>query len=63
MVFGLQNVFEWNRSCQKNLTLKELEWNVVRYDHLPVWLAELELESVNGIVISLFGSQNVAMEL
>ena len=34
VAFGSQNVFGWSEICQRNLTLKELEWNIVRFDHL-----------------------------
>ena len=39
----VHKVFGWNGICQRNLTLKELEWNVVRFDHLFGW------QSWNGI--------------
>ena len=37
MAFGSHNVFGLNGICQRNLTVNELEWNAVRFDHLFGW--------------------------
>ena len=64
MAFGSQNVFGWNGICQRNLTLKKLEWKVVRFDRLTTCLVgRIGMKSIKGIGMCLFGSQNVALGL